>query len=35
MITSWLSKALDASVVVEIQPGAGGLVALNRLAHRE
>jgi tripartite-type tricarboxylate transporter receptor subunit TctC len=31
MIAPHLSKALGASVVVENQPGAGGLVALNRL----
>ena len=32
MIAPHLGKALGASVVVENQPGAGGLVALNRLA---
>jgi tripartite-type tricarboxylate transporter receptor subunit TctC len=31
MIAPHLSKALGASVVVENQPGAGGLVALNRI----
>src|SRR5580704_296430 len=31
MIAPQLSKVLGASVVVENQPGAGGLVALNRL----
>jgi tripartite-type tricarboxylate transporter receptor subunit TctC len=31
MIAPRLSKALGASVVVENQPGAGGLVALNRI----
>jgi tripartite-type tricarboxylate transporter receptor subunit TctC len=31
MIAPHLSKSLGASVVVENQPGAGGLVALNRL----
>src|SRR5580704_19220287 len=31
MIAPHLSKVLGASVVVENQPGAGGLVALNRL----
>jgi tripartite-type tricarboxylate transporter receptor subunit TctC len=31
MIAPYLSKTLAASVVVENQPGAGGLVALNRL----
>src|SRR6202051_4731499 len=31
MIAPYLSKVLGASVVVENQPGAGGLVALNRL----
>jgi tripartite-type tricarboxylate transporter receptor subunit TctC len=32
MVAPHLSKVLGASVVVENQPGAGGLVALNRLA---
>ncbi|HLH94135.1 MAG TPA: tripartite tricarboxylate transporter substrate-binding protein [Xanthobacteraceae bacterium] len=32
MLAPHLSKMLGASVVVENQPGAGGLVALNRLA---
>ncbi len=32
MIAAPLGKALDATVVVENQPGAGGLVALNRVA---
>ena len=32
MIAPHLSKVLGASVVVENQPGAGGLVALNRIA---
>ena len=32
MVAPHLSRALGASVVVENQPGAGGLVALNRLA---
>src|ERR1700736_3050409 len=31
MIAPHLSKALGASVMVENQPGAGGLVALNRI----
>ena len=31
MIAPHLSKVLGASVVVENQPGAGGLVALNRI----
>jgi len=31
MIAPYLSRALGASVVVENQPGAGGLVALNRI----
>lgn len=31
MIAPYLSRALGGSVVVENQPGAGGLVALNRL----
>lgn len=32
MIAPPLGKALDASVVVENQPGAGGIIALNRIA---
>ena len=32
MIAPPLGKALDASVVVENQPGAGGIIALNRVA---
>lgn len=32
MIAPYLSRALGGSVVVENQPGAGGLVALNRIA---
>ena len=32
MIAPYLSKQLDATVVVENQLGAGGLVALNRVA---
>jgi tripartite-type tricarboxylate transporter receptor subunit TctC len=32
MIAPYLSRALGATVVVENQPGAGGLVALNRVA---
>ncbi|MDB5571652.1 MAG: Tripartite-type tricarboxylate transporter, receptor component TctC [Hyphomicrobiales bacterium] len=32
MIAPYLSKALDATVVVENQLGAGGLVALNRIS---
>src|SRR6202163_2201403 len=32
MVAPHLSKVLGASVVVENQPGAGGLVALNRIA---
>jgi tripartite-type tricarboxylate transporter receptor subunit TctC len=32
MVAPYLSKALGAGVVVENQPGAGGLVALNRIA---
>ncbi len=31
MIAPYLAKALGATVIVENQPGAGGLVALNRL----
>ncbi len=31
MIAPYLARALDASVVVENQPGAGGLTALNRI----
>jgi tripartite-type tricarboxylate transporter receptor subunit TctC len=31
MIAPYLAKVLDATVVVENQPGAGGLVALNRV----
>ena len=32
MIGPPLGKALDATVVVENQPGAGGIIALNRVA---
>ena len=32
MIAPHLGKALDASVIVENQPGAGGIVALNRIS---
>lgn len=32
MLAPHLAKALDASVIVENQPGAGGLIALNRVA---
>ena len=32
MIAPPLGKALDASVVVENQPGAGGIIALNRIS---
>jgi tripartite-type tricarboxylate transporter receptor subunit TctC len=32
MVAPYLSRSLGASVVVENQPGAGGLVALNRVA---
>lgn len=32
MISPYLSKAIGASVVVENQPGAGGITALNRIA---
>lgn len=32
MIASPLGKALDATVIVENQPGAGGIIALNRIA---
>ncbi len=35
MIAPYLGKHLDATVVVENQPGAGGMVALNRLATAE
>ena len=35
MIAPYLGKALDATVVVENQPGAGGMAALNRLAGGE
>src|SRR5262249_6415351 len=31
MIAPYLAKVLGATVIVENQPGAGGLVALNRL----
>src|SRR5574337_1107812 len=31
MIAPYLGKALGSTVIVENQPGAGGLVALNRL----
>ena len=32
MIAPYLAKTLEATVIVENQPGAGGLVALNRLS---
>ncbi len=32
MIAAPLGKALDATVIVENQPGAGGIIALNRIA---
>lgn len=35
MIAPYLGKALDATVVVENQLGAGGLVALNRISNAE
>lgn len=35
MIAPYLAKALDANVVVENQPGAGGMTALNRIATAE
>src|SRR5262245_16394489 len=31
LITPYLSRALGATVIVENQPGAGGLISLNRL----
>ena len=31
MIAPYLAKTLGATVIVENQPGAGGLIALNRL----
>ena len=31
LISPYLSKALDANVIVENQPGAGGITSLNRL----
>ena len=35
LIAPYLAKALDATVVVENQPGAGGMAALNRIAIAE